>query len=370
MPSVNNKINWKPIREQHVIEDFLKKKGIIANGKINNVEELVDYGLFFFLYQFFSSKIKYLSDPEVKGGYFDFYVTSVEKDDKNNIIFLLQTAKDKFAFPKRTNAFISDPLNYLANGNGNHESCPLNSLIRYNAAYLKVNKEDFDIKLPENCEESCQEHKEEIKEIILESRNGTPCILGGWPIILNVDKDLIEGIESAEELHGDSYFNEFLAVYFKYRLYSEGLECSYYGSNVKLRKPFESHEIDVIIQLKNKIIMLETSMEFKIKSANIKKKIYNLWTLQQCFKNVFTFYLTFGEIKDTAMNSFFEFYKQNNTSNDSHFEILHFPDQLKKIESKNIRNLYELNEFQKEIKNCFIEFLEKLERKVMKYLDS
>ncbi|MBC7105522.1 MAG: hypothetical protein H5T97_06270, partial [Firmicutes bacterium] len=173
-------------------------------------------------------------------------------------------------------------------------------------------------------------------------------------------------VESAEQLHEDSFFNEFLTIYLKYKL---DLKGSYYN-NVELQKPFQSHEIDAVLQLKNKIIMFETSIEFEIKPDNLKKKIYNLWSLHQYFEKAVTFYLTFGKIQDNTTKSFFEFHNQNTTKTDPHFEILHFPSTLKDIEYllKDINKPSDLNNLQKKIKNDFIEFLHELEQKVRSYL--
>jgi len=369
--SLKCKPKWKD-KEPSLVEPFLQKEGIIDNSKIKDYERFIDCGLFLFLYWFLSKKCEYYSNPENKKnekveGYFNFYVTSIGE----NIIFLMQTEKDKFVFPKRTGTLIDDPLNYLGNGDRNHESCPLQLLMRYNAAYLEVNK-NFNIKFPERDLDTCYDHKTLIKEFIT-SKEELPSILGGWPIVLNVNKELIGGIESPEQLNEDSLFNGFLATYFKYKL---NLQCTCLN-NVELEKPFISHEIDALLELdNNKAIIFETSREFEIKSKNLKRKIYNLWSLHKCFKNAVMFYLTFGEFQNNdSTKTFFEFQKnlesqENHLENSPNFEILTFPNSLKHIERslKEIKGPDDLKRIQKKTKKQFIEFLDELEERVKLYI--
>lgn len=343
------------------VETFLINESIISeDGEITDYNKFLQFGIFSFLLWFLPYKREYYIDPKknkVKGSYFNFYVTGLSS--RNKAIFLLTTEKDQFVYPHR-NIVITDPLNFLSNGDKDHDNCPMDNLIAYNSAYIGTR--GINITLPE-LDDGCHSHKENIREKALND-NIFPVIFGGWPIPLDVNPILLNGVELQEKLNRDSFFNEFLSIYFKHRF--NGSE-SY--SNVELSSPFNSHEIDACVMIDEDLVILETSAEFKIDAKNIKRKIYNLWSVEKLFDKCACFYLSFGELdKSTHVYSFMN--EVGSDGNSPHFEIINFPEFLKNLESSfnNITSVEELEEFQNQLYQEFSVFLDNLEENIQAFL--
>jgi len=369
------KIDWNSIGAYPgTVEKYLIREGLISEDEgIINIDKLLQFGIFSLLLWFLPYKKEYYSDPKNKlsGSYFNFYITGL--DNRKKVIFLLCTETDQFIYPHR-NIVISDPLNFLSNGDREHKKCSISHLISYNASYLK--RIGLSIDLPDypEAEEGCHSHKESIRNQAFDD-NLFPAVFGGWPIPLEVDPEIMMGLEVQEKSNRDSLFNEFLSIYFKYKI---NATASY--SNIELISPFNSHEIDVCILLRKKetleypderddIIMIETSAEFNIKDVNIKKKIYNLWSIEKIFNKGACFYLTFGELNNnTHLSSF-----MNSVGSDGkspHFEIMNLPEFFKDIENsiKKIESAEELEKFHETMIIEFSSFLDDVEGNILAFL--
>lgn len=343
------------IIEKQLIRDNIlsKEKGILDH------EKFINFGIFSLLLWFLPYKREYYFDPKknkFQGSYFNFYVTGIDDEDKT--VFLLSTEKDKFVYPHR-NIAISDPLNYLLNGDKNHAECPIFHLITYNLSYVK--NMGIDMELPE-IEDGCFDHKKIIRKWSIEDEISAS-IYGGWPLTLDVNPELLKGLEFQEKNNRDAIFNEFLSIYFKYKLNADS--CY---SNAELESPFKSHEVDACFIKNNNLIMLETSAEFDISDENIKKKIYNLWSIEKIYDEGASFYLTFGDFKSPSHLT--SFLKCGSDNNSPHFELLNFPQCLKRIEDylKDINSIEDLLNFQSEIFDEFESFLNDLEDRISKFL--
>lgn len=355
-------IKWNPIGTfPGTIENFLISEGLISKEKgILDEEKLLNFGIFSLLLWFLPYKREFYFDPKknkFQGSYFNFYVTGLS--DRNKVIFLLCTEKDKFVYPHR-NIVITDPLNYLSNGDRDHTKCSINHLISYNASY--IDKTGLSITLPE-LSDGCHAHKENIRDQAFEN-NLFPAVFGGWPIPLEVNPAIMDGLEVQEKSNRDSIFNEFLSIYFKYKI-----DATDSFSNVELESPFNSHEIDACILNENDLIMLETSAEFNIKDQNIKRKIYNLWSIEKIFNKGVCFYLTFGKMDDSShLFSFMDSVGSDGKS--PHFEIISLPIFFRDIENslKNINSDEDLRKFHEKIFNEFSCFLDEVEGKISTFL--
>lgn len=344
-----------------LFEKLLDREGLISKKDgIIDKDRLLQFGIFSFLLWFLPYKREYYFDPEKNqfpGSYFNFYVTGLS--DNHKIIFLLSTEKDKFVYPHR-NIIIPDPLNHLINGDTKHENCSMNYLMLYNASYLK--ERGLIIRIPE-VEEGCYSHKKKIRDEAL-NNNLFPAVFGGWPIPLEVNPEILEGLEVQEKYNRDCIFNEFISLYFKYKI-----DGNYSYSNVELELPFKSHEIDACIIKANDLVMLETSTEFSIDDQNIKRKIYNLWSIEKIFDRCASFYLTFGEIeKGSHLHTF-----MSNVGSDGispHFLIINFPKFLKNIENhlKDIKSEEDLKNFHNNLLKEFEQFLDEIEEKILEFL--
>lgn len=346
------------------VEYFLQSEEVISESDgITDFDRLIDFGIFSFFLWFLPHKREFYFDSKrnkVHGSYFDFYVTGI--DEKYKVIFLLSTENDRFSYPKRS-IVLRDPLNYLLNGDRDHSKCPVNHLISYNSFYLE--HIGIDISLP-GLPSGCKEHKDQIREMAIDN-NIFPAVFGGWPISLNVNPEILSGFEVEEKTNREALFNEFLSIYFKYKI-----NASNSHSNVELELPFKSHEIDVVLTKEDTIVMFETSAEYNVEDQNIKKKIYNLWSIEKIFDSGVSFYLTFGKKENIGdhLDSFLEYY-EGSSNKSPHFEILTFPVFFSEIENslKQIKNSEELISIQEEIFTQFKNFLEELEQSILNFLE-
>lgn len=185
----------------------------------------------------------------------------------------------------------------------NCQFCELRNALLFNIGYFKntnafrnyltdkyLDQIKGDFPKIKDCQDCKPRYIEWVRNKIIENeQNGI--LLGGYPALLNVNSEVfkllfLEPIDVDLHKATISFFDSFLVL-----LLAEKFQSKKYGSNAKIKHPFISYKIDVVILLENELLVIETtSYHHSLKS--LKNKLLNYNALSGLSDKYFYIYLT------------------------------------------------------------------------------